>query len=486
MTKVSPFSGISRVRRPVHGALAVLFLVGAGCSFYEPSQPEAVVTLPAAFSETGKAVLPEKWWTAWKDPQLDALIEQALSRNLSLRVTWDRLAQARALARREGASAWPSLEASAGGTGSVSGVDGSSGPGPSASTSQSMTFSAGLAASYEVDLWGRVRSSRKAAELDVLASDRDLHAAAMTLSAEVANAWFRLKTLRGQLLLLDAQRDTNRDYLEIVKTRFRRGQVSAADVIQQEQALEAVRGDRLQVMASLRVEENRLAGLLGKPAGAYKAPGGDVLPRLPPLPAMGTPAAWVQRRPDLQAALLRVQAADRRVAAAIAERFPRLSLSARASVSHDVCDVFTSWLSNLAANLMMPLIDGGRRKAEVERSRAVVSERLHQYGQVLLRSLEEVENALVQEARQEDVLGSLEKQRELSGAAVERASSGYKKGTVDFTRFLSTVLGHQRLERSHLQARRDLILYRIRLYRSLGGSWDLAQPANIPSRSGKE
>ena len=118
-------------------------------------------------------------------------------------------------------------------------------------------------------------------------------------------------------------------------------------------------------------------------------------------------------------------------------------------------------------------MDGGRRKAEVDRNRAVVSERLHQYGQALLGSIEEVENGLAREASQGDYLRSLEVQLDLSRAAVDQASEGYKGGTVDSTRFLATTLAHQRLERTSLSARRDLVLYRIGLYRALAGSWGM-------------
>jgi len=449
-----------------------------GCAFHEPSRPENLVKLPGAFSLSGNKPAPAAWWTALGDTRLNALIDEALSGNMSLRSTWDRLAQARASARREGASSWPALEGTAGATGSISGTDGGSGSG--ASTSHGLTFSGALAASYEVDLWGRVRSAQKAAELDVLAGEQDLHASAMTLSAEVANAWIRLQELRGRRALLEEQLKTNEDYVEAVTLRFRLGRVPAVDVLQQRQSLEAVRGERSRVEASIRVEENRLAVLLGKPPGTFKAPSGSALPALPPLPSTGAPAEWVQRRPDLQAAFFRIRAADRRVSVAIADRFPRISLSARTGGSAEVCDLFTSWLANLAANLTAPLLDGGRRKAEVDRARASASERLHQYGELLLRSLEEVENALVREARQKEYAGSLAKQIGFSRQAVDQALEGYRKGTVDFTRFLTTVLAHQRLERTRLQGRRDLVLYRIALYRSLGGSWDLPRPPKDP------
>jgi NodT family efflux transporter outer membrane factor (OMF) lipoprotein len=453
----------------VLAGLAVL----SACTVHEPPDRRPPVALPDSFSRTGKAALPGKWWTVLGDGELDRLVTDALSGNQGLRSTWDRLSQARALARREGAARIPAVDVTGGVAGSASGtVDGSW----DTTHSYSVPFSLALAASYEVDLWGRVSSGIEAAELDVLASTLDLGAAAMTLSSEVASSWILILALRGQLRLLDGQVKTSSDFLEVVEQRFRAGRVSAADVLQQKGALEALRGERKSVQASLRVEENRLAVLLGRAPGSYRAPEGTALPELPPLPDTGTPAEWVRRRPDLEAAFLRLRAADFRVAQAVADRFPRLSLTPRASISWDANDPITSWLASLAANLLGPLVDGGRRSAEVDRAKAAASERLHAWGQVLLRALEEVENALVQEERGREVLKSLEEQLDLSRQALERLLDGYRKGTVDFTRFLTAALSQQRLERTVLAARRDLILHRIRLYRSLGGSWPLEEP----------
>ncbi len=456
---------------------ALLLALLAGCSLLEPSDHASLVDLPGSFSASGKHPAPPRWWTAFGDDTLDGLVAQALSGNLGLRVSWDRLRQAQAAARREGAASYPSLDVSESFTGSKSGASGRDIP---STESHAGTFAAALTASYELDLWGRVRSAQNAAACDALGSREDLRAAAMTLSAEIAIAWFRLNELRGQRALLDEQIETNGDYVDAASMRFRQGQVSATDVLQQRQALEALRGERVRLEASIRVEENRLAVLLGRAPGDFRAPDGALPAALPPLPATGTPAALVRKRPDLRASLLRLRAADRRVASAVADRFPRFSLSARAGVSVEVCDLVLNWLGNLAANLLAPLVDGGRRAAEVDRTRALASERLHAYGQVLLQALEEVENALAREVRQAAYLRSLDRQLDLSNQAVDRASEGYKKGTVDFTRFLTTTLSHQRLERTHLSARRDLVLYRIALYRSLGGSFDLTPPAKSP------
>jgi outer membrane protein TolC len=274
--------------------------------------------------------------------------------------------------------------------------------------------------------------------------------------------------------LLDEQIKTNEEYLEIVTIRFRRGQVPATDVLQQRQLLESKRGEKVRVESEIAVLKHQLAILLGRAPGTLEISAGDELPELPPLPGTGVPAEWIQRRPDIRSAYLRVQADDQRVAAAIADRFPKVGLSASASTSSErVRDLFDNWFASVAAGFVVPLVDGGRRRAEVTRTRAAASESLHLYGQTVLDSLKEVEDALTREAHQRALLASLEKQLDLSQKSTDQTRDRYAKGTMDFLRFLTTLLNHQTLQRTYLQAQQELVQFRINLYRSLSGSWQL-------------
>ena len=450
--------------------LAVLAV--AGCS---PPQRQIAppVSLPGRFSAGGRSELPLHWWTAFGSERLNLLNERALRQNFSLAAAWDRLSQAQAAATRAGAPLWPSLDGSTGARRSVTHMD----TGPTAGTTYQTTLSLGLVASYEVDLWGRIRAGRKAATLEAAASEADLRAAAITVTAEVARAWFRLIEQRQQLRLLTEQVATNEKFLEVIELRFRRGQVSATDVLQQRELVEQTRGQRPLVESSISILRNQLAILTGQAPGRADLPPADNLPALPALPRTGVPAEWVRRRPDVRAAELRAAAQDHRVWAAVADQFPRLSLSAEASTSaEELRNLFDNWAASLAANLMAPLFDAGLRRAEIQRNRAALSERLNTYASVVLNSLGEVENALLSEARQEDYLNSLARQLELSRRAAERTREQYIKGRTDFTRYLTTLLSYQRLERTELQARRDLLLLRVDLYRALAGGWDLPRP----------
>jgi len=460
-----------RRRRPRLAPLLLLAAAAlAGCAA-EGVRVEPPVAVPARFSAEGEAPLPDRWWRALGDEHLSALMEEALTENFSIRQAWDRLDQARAAAEAAGAPLWPSLDGSAGAARTRTKVR----PLPRTYATQ---WTLGLAAAYEVDLWGRVRSTHDAARLDAYATAEDLRAAAITLTAQIARTWIRWAEARAELGVLDEQLAVNQAYLDLIRTRFGQGQGSATDVLQQEEATEAVRGERARLESAAGVLAHQLAVLVGRPPGTLRVAPPPRLPDLPPLPRTGLPAELIGRRPDVRAAALRLQAADRRVWAAVADQFPRISLTATTETSAEaVRDLFDNWLASLAANLTAPLFDAGRRRAEVERTRAALSERLNAYGEAVLRALEEVENALLQEAHQTHYVASLAEQRDLARQAAEQTLANYTKGTMSFERYLSARLTYQRLQRAYLQARRDLALYRVDLYRALAGGWDLPRPA---------
>jgi len=438
----------------------------AGC-WHAPADVAAPVALPASFSATGPTAASGKWWTAFGDKDLNALMADALAGNLTLQSAWDRLDAAEAVAARSGAALWPQ----AGGSGDrVRTVRKSLGLHQTYRTE----YSLGLSASYELDLWGRVRATRNAAVLDARASGEDLDAAAISVTAEVARAWYQLIERHGQLAILDDQIETNGKYLEVIQSRFRAGQASAADVLQQKELIESVRGERVVVELAIRVLANQLAVLLGRMPGGPELDVPERLPDLPALPATPVPAEWIRRRPDVRAAELRVLSADRRVAAAIADQFPKLALSVSSDTTdQQVRNLLDNWVAAALANLTAPLLDGGLRRAEVRRTKADAAERLHAYGQVILTSVREVEDALSQEARQGEYVESLRKQLRLSEQATEQTLANYTKGAADFTRYLTTLLSYQRLQRTYLSAERDRWLYRIDLCRALAGSWPM-------------
>jgi outer membrane protein TolC len=223
--------------------------------------------------------------------------------------------------------------------------------------------------------------------------------------------------------------------------------------------------------------EHQLAILLGRAPKTPVAPPRQSFPEPDPLPDAGLPSDLVCHRPDIRQAYYEVLAADRRVAAAVANRFPRIGISAGIDTSGDEWrDLFNNWMGTLAANVVAPLFTGGARKAEVDRTRAAVSESLHVYGQSVLLALGEVEDALEQERRQREYILSIDRQLDLSRRTIDRLKDSYLYGAVNYIDILQALVSQQTLERTQLQAQRDLLQFRIDLCRALGSGWKLSEP----------
>lgn len=471
------------IRNFIVPALFSVFLVS--CMTPAP-EPELPVSLPEHISDAPGVELRAHWWEAFEDSQLDGLIEQALAGNFDLLTAWSRLDKARAAAVSVGAARFPEVTAAAGAERSVTRTDrGSILQGTDAGRNYAREESLGLVAGYELDLWGKIRSAHSAALLDVDAVEQDLRSAATTLSARIANVWYRIAEQHRQLALIEEQVTTNEHYLELISLKFKRGRASATDVLQQRQLVEQTRGERLTVESVLAAYEHELAAFVGKTPGTleYSVPG--ALPLLPPSPRAGLSTEWLAGRPDLRAAELRVRAADRRVAAAMAEQWPRLDLSLRASSStEELRDIFDNWLAKIAADLTAPIFDAGRRRAGVRRARSAAREALDSYASTLLGAFREVRDALVREEKQGQYIGNLDSQLVLSSDAVDQLRDNYLRTGEDFSRYLTALLAHQRLQRSRIAAIRKQIEYRISLYRALSGGWVLTAPKAVESAPG--
>jgi len=424
------------------------------------------VELPTRLSRTGVAPLQEQWWLAFNDAKLNQLIDTALSQNYSLLATYNRLQQAQVIAKKSSAALIPSVNANFNSNKTLS------------NSRNSSLFSLGLNANYEVDIWGRIRATTHASELDAQSAEENVKTAAISLSSEIAIAWYRLIEQRRQLQLLNRQIQTNQDNVSLIMARFAGGQSTAADLFQQQQILEASKGNKKTVLATQQVLEHQLAILTGHTPKLIHLPKRDDFPALPELPKTGLTTALIQRRPDLRLAYYRVQAADQRIAAAIADRFPKLSLSAGINTSSpNLQSLFNNWIATLGGNLLLPLIDGGRRVAEVNRTKAVAAEALNNYATAIQQAIKDVEDALSQEQQQQQLVVSLAKQLHYSQQATTQIRLRFSYGAIDFLRVLSLQISQQALERRQIVAQRQMIEYRIHLYRALAGGWAI-QPVS--------
>lgn len=447
----------------------VLSLVLNGCGKTEQKVIRPSFELPAAFSSPGNEPLSDKWWQSFNDPQLNALIEQALRDNFTIRSAWDRLTQAEQIAIKTGASLYPSVGYQAGAARTRREIGDV--------TTYNSDYSTGLTASYEIDLWGKIRSSEQAAVLDAQAAQETVNAAAITLSAGIAKTWYQLAEAQQKIRVIHRQYETNTKVLDVIKLQFRQGQAGAADVFRQQQLAESSRGQYIQSEETVVLLQHQLSVLIGKTPSTWWADESIDLVILGQMPTVDVPAVVIQRRPDVLSAYKAIQAADSRVAAAIANQYPAISLSSTVETSAEKThDLFDDWLANLAANLTGPLLDAGLRKAEVERTQAALSEKINNYSQSVLEALREVEGAINQEYYQRQYVENLQTQLALARQVYGRIRQSYIKGQIDYIRVLESLVSQQTLEQRELAARRLLIERRIDLCRSVAGSWHLQRP----------
>lgn len=452
-------------RNLLSGWAPVLLLCFISLHSCAPSldQVEVPIEEPQQFSFSGEEVLPEKWWTTFDDPVLDTLVETAIRTNLDLAGNWEQFQAALAVVRRESSFLWPDIGASA--------RSAISRPQPDFAGGENLQM--GISAAYEVDLWGRIRAGIRAEEFRAQANYFDYQAAAMSLSAEVSITWYQLVSARKQLELIDQQISTNEDIMRLIRARFTSGQIRAVDILRQQQLLESTRNERIFFETEVELLENELAVLLGRPPQNMNNFPDEGLPALPRLPETGLPLELIRRRPDVQQAYHLVLAADRDMAQAILSKYPRFSLDLSGQMrSNNYNSLFQDWAYTLAGNIVAPLLYGGRIRAEVDRAEAVKNQLLYQYGQTVLISFQEVEDALIREQKQQERIEVLERRLDLAQKTNGQLRNEFLNGMSEYLDVLLSLDQEQQLQREHIEARQRLLEIRIGLYRALAGGFE--------------
>ena len=444
-------------------ACVVIFLTA--CT---PKTSKITVPLdpPESFSWSGEQEAPERWWTAFEDPKLNTMVSYALDSNFNMMIAWERFQAAEAIVRRESSYLLPDIEASLQG--------GESFPRPNFVGGENLRF--GLSASYEADLWGRISSRVEAEQFRADASYFDYQAAAVSLSAEIARTWYQLMAAWQHLEIVEVQMETNEQILRLIRARFGIGQVRGVDILRQQQLLEASREQKIVTESTIQTLEHQLAVLLGFPPQNRIDYVADTLPDLPPLPSTGIPAELVRRRPDVQLTFALLQAADREVAVAISNQYPRFSISGSISVrANNVEELFQGWAYSLAGNLVAPLFYGGRLRAEVDRTEALKRQSLYEFGQTILVAFREVEDALIMERKQAERIAVLKEQLGLAERSYGQLRIEYFNGMREYLEVLTALNQEQQLRRDLIRAKLNLLEYRIALYRALAGGFDMGR-----------
>ena len=455
---------------PEWGAgISLLILIAVtGCATKGPQPSFSANTLPA-FSAGGEASASDRWWKEFQDEGLDREVNRALGGNFDLATSLQRLRAARAVTRRVSSDFFPD-------------VDGLLTGDHSFRSGRNRTRSSfGLDASWQVDLWGRIQSRVDAERLRSEATKADYHAVALVLSAEVARTWFLLIESYAQLDLLKEQLVTNLDGLKAVEGAFANGgQGGSPNVLRQRQLVESTLEQFTVVKADIEVLEHQLAVLTGQPPQEANYEPGRTLPDLPPQPATRLPCELLYRRPDVRADYLKYVAAEHDLDAAVTDQYPRLDLTGSFLNSAEQPEMFfRNWALGIGGQLFGPILDGGQRQAEVERTRAVRMQRYNEFRQTVLIAMQDVEDGLALERYQEQRIQKLQEQLKLAKQASAQLSQQFITGDARFLDILSANQSQQRLQRTMLSARLELILIRIGLYLSLAGDFDTRPEVDI-------
>ncbi len=472
----------------------------AGCSlgpFYE----RPALDLPASFratAGTAEAAWPAPdWWRAFRSDELDQLIGRARGYNTDLAAAAARVVQADAQARIAGAPLLPVLNGTgnydyqrtgSGGRSSRSLVNiptgtPASGVVPTGGASRYFDFrsySLGLAASYEVDFWGRNRAAYEAAAATALSSRFDQENVAITVVTSVANTYFQVLAGQDRLRVAERNLADARRILGAYRAQLSAGTANALDVSQQE----ALVAGQVAALPQLRntIEQQRIAlGILvGTPPERLLVRGGS-LDRLPyPVVAPGLPSALLQRRPDVASAEALLVGANANIRAARAAFFPSVTLTAQGGLTSTALSTLTgpgTLVVQLAAGLTAPIFDNGLRRGQLEQAKGRYAELVADYARAILQSFTDVEQALTalqfaaeQERLERDAIKVAQRSADIANAQLQA-------GTIDIITSLNT----QQTLYNNLDLLAQIRLARfqalVNLYKALGGGWRNRAPA---------
>ncbi len=487
-------------------ALLSALLLLPGCTL-GPDYQRPTATVPAAYKEIAgfKLAAPADeeprgaWWRVFADPELDALAGRVEISNQTLAASAAAFRRAEAVVDQARAGFYPTItgnfsvrRSKSGGSSSRSfantgGASGGAGtPGTvvtvGGSDSAQTVYQPSLAASWDLDVWGRIRRTVESDVASAEASAADLAAATLSAQAELATAYFQLRARDEEKALFDAAAAAYERALQITRDQFREGLVTRGDVALAETQLETARSQSIAVGVRRAQFEHAIAVLVGVPPAEFAiepAPWAETPPAIP----AALPSALLERRPDIAAAERRMAAANAEIGVAQAAYFPDVTLTGTFGyASTALGNVFDSankaWSFGLA--LAQTLFDGGVRSAAVNAARAGYEEAVATYRQTTLDGFREVEDQLA-------ALRILEAQAATQARAVVASRDAerielnrYKAGTVDFTAVVTAQQAALNNEQTALAIRENRFLAAVALIRALGGGWSaLELPAEV-------
>ena len=483
---------MSEIRKPLRQhalayAVAGLSALLAGCAvgpdFRTPELPQA----GAQFARAESSAVPQQaspetgsdaaFWRQFQDAQLTQLVEQALRANQDLRGALARLDAAQALLRESRLDQLPTLTLSGQALQQRRSESQAMG-GPRSQRS----YSAGINATWELDLFGRVRRNIEAGSAELRASAADMAALQVAIAAQVAASYADLRGWQQRLQLAEANAANQQDTLRLVQLRLAHGSGTDFDLARAQAQLETTRSRIPALQARIAVAQHRLAVLTGQVPEALIAAldASAALPQLPESIAPGTPAELLRRRPDVAAAEARLHAATARVGVATAELFPRLLLGGllgSSALSTGALFEAGSASRSVFLGVDWSFLDVGRVRARIAASEAGAQVALAQYQQSVLLALEDTENALVLLTRTRSEDAHLAQAAEQRARAEQLAQRRYRLGSVGLYEVLDAQRDLYAAQDAAADSRVRGLRAAVALYQALAGGWEGQSPA---------
>jgi NodT family efflux transporter outer membrane factor (OMF) lipoprotein len=436
----------------------------------------------------GEASL-QTWWTGLGDPVLEELIGRAEAANLDLRLATTRIREARARLGVASGQKLPDLDTSGSASRSDQSDNSPLGVLVPGGFDPVELYDIGFDASWEIDLFGRIRRSVESAGAAYEASIEDYRDVLVTLFAEVARTYVQVRELQARVSYAEANAEAQRATLTLTRDRYEAGATSEIDVAQAESNLKNTEAAIPALQIALRLALNRLAVLLGEPPGALDEELGEPgqIPEPPADLVVGVPAELLRQRPDLRGAERRLAAQTARIGIATADLYPRFSLSGFFAVqATDAGDLLdgdsTTW--GISLPFRWNLFAGGRIRSAIEVEEALTEQALVAYERAVLFALEEVENSLTTYALERQRRDRLAEAVAASQRTVELAEIQYRAGLTDFQNVLDSQRFLAQQQDFFAASEGQMVQSVIALYKALGGGWD-PDSAESPADGGE-
>jgi len=479
-------------RLPVILAAAIPLGCSVGPNFTRPDPHVPAQWSPASTASPSLNTEPQAvvtWWTTFQEPMLASLIERSTASNLDLRAAVLRITEARAQREVAGAAFWPSASANASftrqrlsdttttgavftnfGNVKIPGAPSINFPNPY------NQFQLGASASWEIDLFGRIRRSVEAANADLQASVEDQHAVLVSLCADVARNYIELRGAQLRKDVTEQSLATQKEIYELTRQRQAVGLTTDLDVSNAGAQLDVTQAQVPQLDREVTQDINQLSLLMGRAPDTLRTEleAGRSVPQVPPVLPIGLPSDLARRRPDIREAEARLHAATARIGVAVGDLFPRLTLSASGGVQAQSASDLLKWASRfgtIGPTFEMPLFDGSRW-ATVRLQNVRAQEAALDYERTVLSALHEVENALAAYKTDQERGVSLASAVDLSRDALNLARERYSSGVASFIDVLDAERNLQQNELSLAANTTAISTDLVAIYRALGGGWE--------------